>query len=71
MQNSIEKGATTLLMKSIDKATSRELKNFLQSTIQSQQDRKWNESDLKIKGRNMGYPDHLKNLSFAQHQAIM
>ena len=58
-------------MKSIDKATSRELKQFLQSTIQSQQDRKWNESDLKIKGFNMGYPDHLKNLTFAQHQAIM
>lgn len=60
-----------MLMKSIDRASPRELKQFLQSTIQSQQDRKWNESDLKIKGMNMGYPDHLKNLSFAQHQALM
>ena len=62
--SSIEKGGA-MLMKSIDRASPKELHRFLRSTIQTHQDRKWNESDLKIKGMNMGYPDHLKNLTFA------
>ena len=45
------------LMKSIEKASPRELQQLLNDTIQSQQDRKWNASDLKIQGNNMGYPD--------------
>ena len=63
-RSSIEKGGQHL-MKSIDRASPSELKQFLKSTFMAQQDRKWNESDLKIKGKNMGYPDHLKNLTFA------
>ena len=55
-QLSIELGGMKL-MKSIEKASPRELQQLLNDTIQSQQDRKWNASDLKIQGNNMGYPD--------------
>lgn len=58
-------------MKSIEKASPRELQQFLNNTMQSQQDRAWNSSNLKIKGQNMGFPDQLKNLTFAQHKALM
>ena len=55
------------LLKSIEKASPGEIKRLIRETIQCQQERQWNESDLKISGKNMGYPDYLKNLTFAQH----
>ena len=44
---------------------------MIRETILSQNQRNWNDSDLKIKGRNLGYPDQLKQLTFAQRQALV
>lgn len=32
---------------------------------------KWQETDLKVAGKNMGYPDVHKNMTFAQKHALM
>ncbi len=58
---------TSLLMKSIEKASPRELCKILRETAYQEHERKWNASDLRIEGQNMGFPDYLKNLTFAQH----
>ena len=59
------------LLRSVEQSSPRELYRLIRDTVHFQNEMQWNASDLKIMGRNMGFPDHLKNLTFAQHQALM